>query len=67
MKPRRISLPAYPFAREHYWIHVLTPGHDVAGSFEVSENMRSIEEIINRIGDEMMETEQAVKELKMLV
>ena len=36
-------------------------------SFEVVGNMRSIEEIIDQIGDDMMATEDGVKALKLLV
>jgi acyl transferase domain-containing protein len=66
-KPRRISLPTYPFAREHYWIDEMPVSRGLDAGFEVVGNMRSIEEIIDHIGDDMMETEDGVKALKMLV
>jgi polyketide synthase PksN len=66
-KPRRISLPTYPFAREHYWIDEMPVSRGLDTSFEVVGNMRSIEEIIDQIGDDMMATEDGVKALKLLV
>jgi acyl transferase domain-containing protein len=66
-KPRRISLPTYPFAREHYWIEEMPSGQGRDSQSNVDVDMKSIEDIINRIGDDMMETAQAVAALKMLV
>ena len=67
VKPRRISLPTYPFAKERYWIDKLPSDPVLNGNLELDESMRSIEDIINKIGDEMTETNQAVQALKMLV
>jgi polyketide synthase PksN len=66
-QPRRISLPTYPFAKERYWIKELPSGPVLNRNLELDESMKSIEEIINQIGDEMTETGQAVQALKMLV
>ncbi|HKO59093.1 MAG TPA: beta-ketoacyl synthase N-terminal-like domain-containing protein [Thermoanaerobaculia bacterium] len=57
-KPRRVSLPTYPFAREHYWIDE----PPVSGG-----DSQSIENIINQVGDELIETHEAVRLLKVLV
>jgi acyl transferase domain-containing protein/acyl carrier protein len=67
VKPQRIPLPTYPFAKEHYWIDEapLSQGH--GSGFEVDGKMELIEDIINKVGDDAMETEQAVKTLKALV
>jgi acyl transferase domain-containing protein len=67
VKPRRISLPTYPFAREHYWIDETPVNRDPDSNFELDGNMKSIEDIINQIDDNTMEAEQAVEVLKMLV
>jgi acyl transferase domain-containing protein len=66
-KPRRISLPTYPFARERYWVDEMTPSHAPNTPLEVNANMKSIEEIINQIDNNTMEAEQAVEVLKLLV
>jgi len=64
VRPRRVSLPAYPFAKERYWI---TPSQDLAGQVQDDQTMKSIEELINSVGDDMIDTDQAVKALRMLV
>jgi acyl transferase domain-containing protein/enoyl-CoA hydratase/carnithine racemase/acyl carrier protein len=66
-QPVRVSLPAYPFARERYWIQPMISVENPETNVEVYVNMKSIEDIINKISDDMIETEQAVKELKVLV
>jgi acyl transferase domain-containing protein/acyl carrier protein len=67
VKPRRIGLPTYPFAKERYWIQKMTVNHGVDRKVEDDVNMKSIEDVMNRIGDDEMETDQAVKLLRMLV
>ena len=67
VKPRRVSLPTYPFAKEHYWIDAIPTREGWDGTFEVNGTMKSIENILNKIDDDMTETGQVVKELKMLV
>ena len=63
--PRRMRLPLYPFARERYWLEapvtVETPV--VAASGDVD----GIEDIINRIHDDIMDTSDAVKMLREMV
>ncbi|HEX8619040.1 MAG TPA: SDR family NAD(P)-dependent oxidoreductase, partial [Thermoanaerobaculia bacterium] len=66
-KPRRVPLPTYPFAKERYWIDEMSSGPMLEIKRELDVDMRSIEDIINRIGDDTMETAQAVTALKMLV
>ena len=67
MRPRRISLPTYPFAKERYWIQEMSCRRSLDRQCEEDVNMKSIEDTIDKIGDDIIETEQAVKELKMLV
>jgi acyl transferase domain-containing protein/enoyl-CoA hydratase/carnithine racemase/acyl carrier protein len=65
--PQRIPLPTYPFARERHWVG--------EGSFEphperqltARDASRSIEDIIDRIGDDDIDTTEAINALKMLV
>jgi len=66
-KPSRISLPAYPFAKEHYWIDEMPVSRSFDSSVDLGGSRSSIEDIIDRMGDEMMEAEDAVKALKTLV
>ncbi len=66
-KPRRIPLPTYPFARERYWIDDRTPSRNLEDEFAAEGSMKSLEEIINRIDDDTIDTEQAVEALRTLV
>jgi acyl transferase domain-containing protein/acyl carrier protein len=67
VKPRRISLPTYPFARERYWFDVTPTAQTLDSLFANDGTLESIEDIINQIGADTIETEQAVTALKMLV
>jgi len=67
VKPRRIPLPTYPFAREHYWIDEVNFTRGPETQFVSAGDMRSIEDLINGIGDDAVDTEEAVRALKMLV
>jgi polyketide synthase PksM len=67
VKPRRVSLPAYPFAKERYWIDEKSVRYGVDSRFEVEGDLKSIEDIMNKICDDAMETDRAVKLLKALV
>ena len=66
VKPQRISLPTYPFARQRCWVPEITssPGANGNGHFEENVDLKSIERIINQIDDDMIETERAAKELR---
>jgi len=67
VKPRRVSLPTYPFARERCWIDETSFSQGQDNQFTVDANMQSIEDIINQIDDDTMETGRAVEALRMLV
>ncbi|HEU4888667.1 MAG TPA: beta-ketoacyl synthase N-terminal-like domain-containing protein, partial [Thermoanaerobaculia bacterium] len=67
VKPRRVSLPAYPFAKERYWIDEVIATETQLARFEETLDVQSIEEIMSRIEDEALETGQAVELLRMLV
>jgi acyl transferase domain-containing protein len=66
-KPRRVSLPAYPFARERCWIDGLQPERTRERDLAVDEALKSMEEIIDQISADLIEPELAVTALKMLV
>jgi acyl transferase domain-containing protein len=70
--PERISLPTYPFAQEHCWIDGdASPRAGGAPAADdrpaLASGLSSIEDIINRVDDGSMETNQAVAFLKMVV
>ncbi|MBZ5509493.1 MAG: hypothetical protein LAO78_28915, partial [Acidobacteriia bacterium] len=66
VKPHRISLPAYPFAKERCWIQEATYRQAPEEKFEadVDVDVKSIEDIISQIDDGVIETEWAIQELK---
>ena len=65
--PGRVSLPTYPFARERCWIDAAPPaGRPEPAAIEY-RSLEAIEEIVNRIDEDTIETERAISELKMLV
>ena len=66
-RPRRVPLPTYPFAKERYWIADRGPRLSVADERAVEESFKSLEDIINRIDDDTIDTAQAVEALKTLV
>jgi polyketide synthase PksM len=65
--PRRVSLPTYPFAKERYWVGEAPVRNGVESRFEVDNALKSIDDIMDKICDDAMETDQAVKLLKALV
>jgi acyl transferase domain-containing protein/enoyl-CoA hydratase/carnithine racemase len=68
VKPSRISLPAYPFAKERCWIsgasHSQAP--DEKREADVTVDVKSIEDIINKIDDGAIETDWAIQELRLV-
>jgi len=67
VKPRRIPLPTYPFARERYWMAEAMFQREPERRIAEEESMQSIEDIINGIDDDTIDTSEAVRALKMLV
>ena len=63
--PQRVGLPTYPFARERYWVPETSVRQNVDGRFEV--DLKSIGDIMDKVCDGAMDTDQAVKLLKALV
>jgi acyl transferase domain-containing protein/enoyl-CoA hydratase/carnithine racemase/acyl carrier protein len=66
-KPRRIPLPTYPFAKERYWIDETPRRPDPERQMTAEAHVQAIEDIINQVGDDAIDTEQAIHALKMLV
>jgi polyketide synthase PksL len=66
-RPRRVSLPTYPFVKERYWIDEAPVRHDVDDRFEVEGNLKSIDDVMDKICADAIETNQAVTLLKALV
>jgi acyl transferase domain-containing protein/acyl carrier protein len=66
-KPHLVSLPGYPFAKEHYWIDNPTVCQSNVSRRELEIDMQSIDSILGQIEDNNMEAEQAVQELKALI
>ena len=67
VKPHRIALPTYPFAKEHHWIDALRSGSGVPRSVISESDEASIDDLINSIGDDAIDTDRAVAALRMLV
>ncbi|QHI36099.1 Polyketide synthase PksL [Kordia antarctica] len=67
-KIKRINLPTYPFAEEKCWPErkSATKQKESIPEFS-SDNLDSIEELINKIDDESMDTDQAIILLKELI
>jgi len=70
-KIKRINLPTYPFAEEKCWPEQkkATSTHnvkEVVSDFS-SDNLDSIEELINNIDDELIDTDKAIMLLKELI
>ncbi len=69
-KPRRVSLPAYPFAKERCWVTGTLeagPADNVDPDLDMNTIEESIEDIIRQIDDDAIETELAIEALRMLV
>ena len=67
VQPRRVSLPGYPFRKDRCWIDVAPAAEMLDIRVASDETMKSIDDIIARIGADGIETEQAVAALRMLV
>jgi polyketide synthase PksN len=69
-KPRRVSLPAYPFAKQRCWIPETAPVYapePLDMNVDMDVDAKAIEDIINQLDDDMIETTHAIEALKMLV
>jgi acyl transferase domain-containing protein/enoyl-CoA hydratase/carnithine racemase/acyl carrier protein len=66
-KPRRVSLPTYPFAKERCWIDEARLDEPAAVPFPADADLEAIEEIFNRLDEDAIGTADAVHALKMLL
>ncbi|GFE82931.1 hypothetical protein GCM10011487_49310 [Steroidobacter agaridevorans] len=62
-KPRRMSLPGYPFAKERYWAGMSDPAATTSSNLP----SQSIEDIIDRIDDDSIDAHAGVQLLKLMV
>lgn len=63
VKPKRMSLPGYPFAKERYWAGVAS----AATTSVASPPAHGLEDLIDRIDDDSIDAHAAVQMLKALV
>uniref|UniRef100_UPI000463BE72 SDR family NAD(P)-dependent oxidoreductase n=1 Tax=Aquimarina macrocephali TaxID=666563 RepID=UPI000463BE72 len=65
VKPKCISLPKYPFAKERYWIKKEKSKQVIENRpVEVNNNYEIIEDLVNQIESESIATDQAIGLLK---
>lgn len=65
-KPRRIALPAYPFARDEYWLNQEASAQTDTEAPQPEKSWNSIEEVVNRLADASLDTEEGIQRLKTL-
>ncbi|WP_185113962.1 SDR family NAD(P)-dependent oxidoreductase [Fulvivirga imtechensis] len=65
VKPRRINVPKYPFAKERYWVdkkaEKATTDQHTGNGQRVNGNYELIEDILSKVEDESLDVDQAVK------
>ena len=66
-KPNRISLPAYPFARQRHWVDEMSMRPAEVDPFVSGEIMQSIEKIIDQIDEGGLDSDHGARLLKVLV
>jgi acyl transferase domain-containing protein len=69
-KPRRIELPTYPFAQDEYWIDsgsLSRPAHAQGVNSRGAMDLRLLEDILDRIAADDIETARGVQWIKELV
>jgi 3-oxoacyl-(acyl-carrier-protein) synthase/SAM-dependent methyltransferase len=65
-RPKRMSLPGYPFAKERYWIDTAFEAKAPAHAAELVPDP-ALEQIIDRIEDDTLAPQQAVQLLRRIV
>ena len=65
--PQRISLPTYPFAKEHYWIEKQSSSGPADGAFDEVGSLQWIEDILAQVESDRIEEQHAVALLKQWV
>lgn len=77
-KPERVSLPGYPFAKERYWVNrFVSDAHTMPDNahteshpqiqHETVHSFSSIEDILNKIDGDVLDTQQGIRMLKSIV
>jgi acyl transferase domain-containing protein/enoyl-CoA hydratase/carnithine racemase/acyl carrier protein len=66
-KPRRTSLPTYPFAKERCWIDEARVAEAADVPFPAEADIEAIEDVFNRLDDDAIAAADAVHALKMLL
>jgi acyl transferase domain-containing protein len=66
-KPRRMRLPVYPFAKEHYWADETLLANRLANIAPLNGGLESIEDVIDRIDQGLMDENEGARRLKGLV
>ncbi len=67
-KPQRMRLPSYPFAKERHWMEdAFGERQQAQASLPAAAEGESIEEILSRIADDTLATDEGVKLLKAMV
>ena len=65
VKPQRISVPKYPFARERYWIDKKAEkgaaDEHSGNGLKVNDHFELIEDILNKVENDSLDVDQAVK------
>ncbi|WP_161965956.1 SDR family NAD(P)-dependent oxidoreductase [Steroidobacter cummioxidans] len=69
VKPKRMSLPGYPFAKERYWAGISGTTPVDLETFDTAAELPShdIEDIIDRLDDDTIDVNAAVQLLKTIV
>jgi hypothetical protein len=62
-----MSLPGYPFAKERYWIETALQSSTSSAGTPLSSAGESLEDIIDKIDDDSLETHEAVQLLRKIV
>jgi 3-oxoacyl-(acyl-carrier-protein) synthase/SAM-dependent methyltransferase len=66
VKPRRLRLPVYPFAKEHYWTEYAAPAKH-ANQAGLNGSFEAVEDVIDKIDKGLMGEDEGVKILRELV
>ncbi|MGC2744066.1 MAG: type I polyketide synthase, partial [Candidatus Angelobacter sp.] len=65
VKPPRTSLPGYPFTKQRCWIPEMAFTREMDEKLDSKIDLKSIEGIINQVENDMIETEQVIRELRL--
>jgi acyl transferase domain-containing protein len=66
-EPRRMRLPVYPFAKERYWAPPKAPAGRPDDPAAFSGDFASVEDVIDRIEQGLIDENDGVRALRLLV